>query len=160
MTTPTLPRPAVERDYTVMGRAQARLDWITNPVDQALFDALVGAAEFVDEFVPGCVGERDIPDTRMEPGYCECRISDDEEREASVVRAGLAKAIAKAEAAAFTDEQLPWVTDIRYPERLPAATCELLSLATYVRVRLAWLVAGELRSDEAQMIEELREELA
>ncbi len=45
MTTPTLPRPAVERD-TVMGRAQARLDWITNPVDQALFDALVGAAEF------------------------------------------------------------------------------------------------------------------
>ena len=149
-----------EEHPTIMRQAQARLDWTTNPIDQALYDALVGAAEFVDGFVPGCVGERDIPDTRMEPGYCECRIDGDEARTATAARQTLVKAVAYARSAALTDEQLPWAREVvELPERLPRATCELIRLAEYVALRLGWVIAGTLRSDVSQLIEELREEL-
>lgn len=149
-----------EEHSTIMRQAQARLDWTTNPIDQALYDALVGAAEFVDEFFPDCVGARDIPATRMEPGYCECRIDGDEARTATAARQTLVKAVAYARSAALTDEQLPWAREVvELPERLPRATCELIRLAEYVALRLGWVIAGTLRSDVSQLIEELREEL-
>ena len=36
----------------------------------------------------------------------------------------------------------------------------MIRLAEYVALRLGWVIAGTLRSDVSQLIEELREELA